>query len=110
MKDRRQYSRHDTGLQLEVFDLNSQQRIGRVADLSIDGFMLCSEVPIQVDSIIECRLVPAPPLDSIGEISLGADCLWSRPGDGEQHGWAGFHIIDIGDQQLAALERLLQHL
>jgi len=39
-----------------------------------------------------------------------ADCLWSRPGADQQHCWAGFHIIDLAEDQAAALEILLQHL
>jgi hypothetical protein len=36
--------------------------------------------------------------------------LWSRPGADGQHCWAGFHIIDLADDQAAALEVLLKHL
>ncbi|MBM7061500.1 PilZ domain-containing protein [Pseudomonas sp. UL073] len=110
MDDRRQHSRQNTELQLEVFDLNSGQRLGRVVDLSIDGFMLFSDTPVDVDSVIECRLVPAPPLDGLEEVKLGADCLWSRPGADDGHCWAGFHIIDLAEDQAAHLDNLLRHL
>ena len=43
MEERRQHSRHGTEMQLEVFDLNSGQRLGRIVDLSADGFMLFSD-------------------------------------------------------------------
>ncbi|MCY1283006.1 hypothetical protein D9M68_288120 [compost metagenome] len=108
MEDRRQHSRRNAGQQLEVFDLNNGQRLGRVVDLSIDGFMLLSDAPVHVDCVIECRLVPAPPLDGIPEVKLGADCLWSRPGADDQRYWAGFHIIDLAEGQAAALEELLK--
>ncbi|MGH8355278.1 MAG: PilZ domain-containing protein [Pseudomonas sp.] len=110
MDERRQHSRHPTGLQLEVFDLHSGQCLGRLVDLSADGFMLLSDGPQTVDSVLECRLVPATPVDGIGEIRLGADCLWSRPGADGQRCWAGFHIIDLAEDQAAALETLLQYL
>jgi hypothetical protein len=32
----------------------------------------------------------APSLHELGEIELGADCLWSRGGSDGQLGWAGF--------------------
>ena len=50
-------------------------RLGRVVDLSEDGFMLISETPPEADSIWECRLVLDQPLDGIHEIRVGADCL-----------------------------------
>lgn len=110
MEDRRQHSRHGTELQLEVFDLHSGQRLGRIVDLSSDGFMLFSDTPQRVDSLVECRLVSEQLVEGVGEIRLGADCLWSRPGADGQHCWAGFHIIDLAEDQAVALEVLLKHL
>ncbi|MOA45774.1 hypothetical protein D3C78_1682100 [compost metagenome] len=72
--------------------------------------MLVSDVPLEADSVWECRLVLGEPLQGIHEIRLGADCLWSRPGANGQHGWSGFHIIDLADDQASALEIVLQHL
>ncbi|MET1081092.1 MAG: PilZ domain-containing protein [Pseudomonas sp.] len=110
MDDRRQHSRQHTELQLEVFDLHSGQRLGRLVDLSADGFMLFSDNPQTADAVIECRLVSAQPIEGVTEVKLGADCLWSRPGADGQHCWAGFHIIDLAEDQVAALEVLLKHL
>lgn len=108
--ERRLYNRHNTGLQLEVFELHSGQRLGRVVDLSDDGFMLFSDTLLTADELVECRLVSEQMVDGICEITLAADCLWSRPGANEQHCWAGFHIIDLADDQAAALDILLKHL
>ena len=110
MEDRRQHSRHSTELQLEVFELHTGQRLGRVVDLSFDGFMLFSDTPHTADALLECRLVSEQVIEGVSEIKLGADCLWSRPGADGQHCWAGFHIIDLAEDQAAALEVLLKHL
>ena len=80
MEERRQHSRHGTEMQLEVFDLNSGQRLGRIVDLSADGFMLFSDTPHTADAVLECRLVCTSGSDAVQEVRLGADCLWSRPG------------------------------
>jgi hypothetical protein len=108
MDERRQQNRHATGLQLEVFDLHSEQRLGRIVDLSMDGFMLLSEMPLLADSVWECRLVPLTWVEGIEEVRLGADCLWTRAGEDERNCWAGFHIIDLADDQAALLETLLE--
>ncbi|MES2820539.1 MAG: PilZ domain-containing protein [Pseudomonadota bacterium] len=110
MDDRRLHSRQHTELQLEVFDLHSGNRLGRVVDLSADGFMLFSDTPHAADAVIECRLTSARAVEGISEVKLGADCLWSRPGADGQHSWAGFHIIDLAEDQAAALAVLLRHL
>lgn len=108
--ERRLHDRHSTDLDIEVFELHSHRRLGRVVDLSSDGFMLFSDTPLAADELVECRLVSEQVIEGVGEIQLVADCLWSRPGADGQHGWAGFHIIDLSEEQAAALEILLQHL
>lgn len=110
MEDRRQHSRHTPELQLEIFDLHTEKRLGRVVDLSADGFMLFSDGPQVADTLLECRLVAARAVEGVSEVRLGADCLWSRPGADGQHCWAGFHIIDLAEDQALALEVLLRHL
>ncbi len=110
MDDRRHHSRHGTDRQLEIFDQHSDRRLGRVVDLSVDGFMLLGDSPHMADMLVECRLVCAQPIEGVDEILFAADCLWSKPGADAQHCWAGFHIIDIADDQLAALQVLIDHL
>ncbi|MAE23389.1 PilZ domain-containing protein [Ectopseudomonas chengduensis] len=110
MEERRQHSRHGIEMQLEVFDLNSGQRLGRIVDLSADGFMLFSDTPHTADAVLECRLVCTSGSDAVQEVRLGADCLWSRPGADGRHCWAGFHIIDLAEDQAKALESLLARL
>ncbi len=110
MHERRRHSRQGTELQLEVFDLNTGQRLGRVVDLSIDGFMLFSDTLLAADAVWQCRLVCQTGQPEVEEIRLGADCLWSRPGADNQHYWAGFHIIDLAEDQAQALESLLARL
>jgi hypothetical protein len=110
MDDRRRHNRQHTELQLEVFELHSGERLGRVVDLSGDGFMLFGSRPQQADSVLECRLVSEQPIEGVNEVKLGVDCLWSRPGADGEHCWAGFHIIDLAEDQAAALQVLLEHL
>lgn len=110
MEERRRHPRQTTQLQLELYERHSGTRLGRLADLSLDGFMLFSESPLTADQVVECRLQSAEPLVGLESIVFAADCLWSRPGADGQHCWAGYHIIDMAEDQTAALQRLLNHL
>ena len=109
MDDRRQHSRHATPFVIEVSDLHSGRRLGRLVDLSEEGFMLASELPPEADTLWECRLQLDAPVEGVTEVRLGADCLWSRPGEGGQSGWCGFQIIDLADDQAEALAVLLRN-
>lgn len=77
--ERRSHSWHHAEVQLEVFELHTGQRLGRVVDLSADGFMLFSDTPQGADQLLEYRLVTEHAVDGVCEVTLGADCLWSRP-------------------------------
>lgn len=110
MKERRLHSRYHTDQRLELIERHTGRRLGRLVDLSLDGFMLFSEAPLNVDAVIECSLVLEAPIEDTATIQFAADCLWSRPGADNQHSWAGFHIIDIDDKHSSALQGLLKRL
>ncbi len=107
MNERRRHDRHSTVQHLEVFERHSGIRLGSLADLSPEGFMLFSEQPQAIDTVIECRLLLQQPLEGIDEIHLAADCLWSRPGAEGQNSWAGYQILDISEAHSAALQKLM---
>lgn len=109
MDDRRQHSRYQTTSLLEVFEQHSGRYLGRVADISSDGLMLCCTVPQPADTLVECQLVCSIPLNGVGELHFIGDCLWSRMGEPGQQCWAGYRIIDIDQPNTKALNALLQH-
>lgn len=110
MDERRQRFRQIPPLNIDVFDEHSGRRLGRIVDLSLDGFMLASDSPPAADSLWHCRLEFDRPVEGIRELHLGADCLWARAAEAGQAGWAGFQIIDLADDQLATLTLLLEYL
>ncbi|SHL17148.1 PilZ domain-containing protein [Phytopseudomonas punonensis] len=110
MDERRQHPRYSTATLLEVFEQHSDRYLGRVADLSNEGFMLCSTTSLPADSLVECRLACAALLAATSDLYFTADCLWSRNGAPGQQSWAGFQIIDIDALNAQLLQELIQHL
>ena len=108
--DKRKLARCKVGDILEVFDIHSERQIGRVVDISVEGLMLISQTPIEVNRIFQL-LIPLPmPLEGCNEIRLGVESLWTRESsDGTQH-WCGFHVICISDQDRDCIERMLSHI
>ncbi|WP_083329722.1 PilZ domain-containing protein [Pseudomonas argentinensis] len=106
MDDRRQHPRYRAASLLEVYEQHSETYLGRIADLSSEGFMLCSTTPHAADTLVECRLVG----DGMDEVRFTADCLWSRGGAIGQQSWAGYHIIDIDALNTRKLQGILEYL
>lgn len=106
MDDRRQHPRYQAASLLEVYEHYGETCLGRLADLSNEGFMLCSTTPQTADRLVECRLMG----ETIEAVHFIADCLWSREGAIGQQSWAGYHIIDIDALNAQKLEILLKQL
>lgn len=106
MDDRRQHPRYQALGLLEVYEQHSGTYLGRIADLSGEGFMLCSTMPQTADRLVECRLTG----ETMEDLHLIADCLWSREGAIGQQSWAGYHIIDIDALNVQKLHRLIEQL
>ncbi len=110
MQDKRKLARCTVDDILEVFDIHSERQIGRVVDISVEGLMLISQTPIEVNRIFQL-LIPLPmSLEGCNEIRLGVESLWAREsGDGTQY-WSGFHVICISDQDRDCIEQMLSHI
>lgn len=109
MNERRQHSRYQATTLLEVFEQHSGRYLGRVADISSDGLMLCCPTHQPADTLVECQLVCSTPLNGVNEVRFIGDCLWSRDGEPGQQCWSGYHIIDIDQPNTEAFNALLRH-
>lgn len=106
MTERRSNPRYTTEQALEAYDMNSALFLGRFVDASEDGFLLFCPQAVDVDSIWQIRVLEANDLSMRSLVSFGAECLWLRPADDDNHYWAGFHIIDISAQDAKTLQTL----
>ncbi len=105
-EERRISDRIDTPSgQIHVFDRMLGEEIGTVANISTTGFMLVADRKIDVDSILQLRLLTS---DTQEEFSLGAMCLWNSDASSSNTFWAGFHIIDISEDTQSQLDKLVE--
>ena len=84
-----------------------ERRLNQRHTISEDGFLLFCPQPVDVDSIWQVRVLAANDKRLKTLLTLGAECLWSRPADESNHCWAGFHIIDITVDDTKKLQALL---
>lgn len=102
--DSRQSHRLKPAASCHVIDALSASLLGEVLNISSDGLMLASPLSIGEGSIFQVDI--HCDLSDVGRISAGIECLWTEPyGNGGT--LAGFHIIDISDQDQDVLHCLL---
>lgn len=105
MEDQRQYPRKAIQGDVPVTDINTGRVIGRLVNLSANGMMLHVDQRIAPSSVFQFRFSLQEEGDGSDDISLGVENLWCNMGERQDTFWAGFHVIDIADEDR---ERLIQ--
>jgi PilZ domain len=108
LAERRRHPRSDCPHErvIEVADLISGRHLGRLVNVSVEGFLLVGPAPIEANAVLQLTLSTA---SSEGErrISVGAVCMWNSEAGHPGHYWSGFHMIDIPDGSAAFFASVL---
>lgn len=99
--EKRSNMRHVLDQICEVYDVDSEQRMGRLANISSRGLMLQTHNSVEINRIYSVRFQL-----SDQSIVVGIDCLWCEPADHPDLFWAGFQIVCIAEEH----ERMLAEL
>ena len=103
MREQRRHSRKPIGCALQVRNINRNQAIGCLVDLSEDGFMLLSNQPFDTGAVLQlCFDFPAA-IDGQLSVDLGAESIWCGAANKAEHFWTGFRIIDASAAAAATL-------
>lgn len=78
--------------------------IGRIGNLSSDGMLMVCDSEIAGDALFQLAFELDNAHGSAHSISVGVQEMWSEPANVPGQFWAGFHIIDISDTDLDAVE------
>ena len=92
---------------LEVYDLDSGQLLGRVVDLHIEGLMLISDSPIELNRAWALQINLPMTLNGISEFTLDAESLWNRESIGGQQYWTGLQFTELPDESRQCIERMV---
>ena len=92
--DKRRTRRRHLFYHLDVRDADSGTLLGRVGDLTPDGFLLMCEVPVQPEQDRRLRLVVDSELSDVVEIAAAARCRWCRPNPVSGYD-AGFEFLAL---------------
>ena len=103
MQEKRKFPRKPIGCALKVRDINRDQAIGCLVDLSEDGFMLLSDQPFDVGLVLQLSFDLPVSINGQMSIDLGVESLWCSAANKADHFWTGFRIIDASDTATATL-------
>lgn len=94
----RRIERHELPCFLQIFNRLTDKPIGFLGNVSADGMMLISQLPMMVDVNFELRLKVPDSEGNLHAIDLTATCLWSHEDINPQHYDSGFRVIQAPEE------------
>ncbi|MGH8437943.1 MAG: PilZ domain-containing protein [Pseudomonas sp.] len=108
MFDERRIERHQLPYFLKVFNRHTDQPIGYLGNVSEDGLMLISQLPMLVGPDFELQLKVVGRSGGMHLINLTASCLWCHEDQTPGHYDSGFMLLQA-PQEYAQLVRALRN-
>lgn len=94
----RRIERHQLPYFLQVFNRRTDKPIGYLGNVSEDGLMLISQLPMMVDVDFELRFKIPGPEGDFHSVDITATCLWSHEDVNPQHYDSGFSVTQASDE------------
>jgi len=105
----RRIERHQLPYFLQVFNRLTDKPIGFLGNVSEDGLMLISQLPMMVDVDFELRLKIPGADDTFHPIDLTVTCLWSHEDINPQHYDSGFRVLQAPEEYGQLINVLLNY-
>lgn len=108
VQDQRCISRHQLSGFLQVYNRHTGRPIGYLGNISPEGMMLISDLPMLLGACYELQLkLPSPTSAEVELLDFTARSHWCRADAAPGHYDCGFSIID-NQQAFAGLARALE--
>jgi hypothetical protein len=105
MIEHRRSRRRRVQTSIEVYDAMSEEVIGHLGNLSVDGLLMVSRRPIPDDALFQFMFtLPRGVSAHSRRIEVGVHEQWSEAARSPGQYWTGFRIIDISREDLKALD------
>lgn len=104
--EKRRKTRAEVDQTIEVKNTLLDVPIGRVVNVSEDGFMLIGQGEIKENCLYQLSFSFTQAVNNVYHLSLGAECLWVNETDAGEQYWAGFQVIDISESDMEVFAKL----
>lgn len=109
--EKRQRRRWELVFYLRIFDQSNGSLLGHVIDISEDGLMLLSEVPIELQKDYDLSLeMPSSGSNSNKKISIKARSIWQSKDTNPDLVDTGFQLIDPDMESVKTIQNLIDEL
>ena len=107
MEERRNTTRVKVTQLLSVFDRNHEEMLGNLVDISVQGFLLFSKKPVDIDTVWHLSIELPVEVAGSRTIRFGAESMWSDSIGEPPNYWTGFQIIDLASDEREKIIQLI---
>lgn len=104
--EKRKYPRKKASTILKVYDLNTGEYLGTVANISPGGILLITHLAIEANSVYQLRIELSSD-QAVETITFGGEILWIDHCRDSNKNWAGVAIIDISEGMIDRINQLI---
>lgn len=105
IQEMRNHNRVEVSEVIRVINRQTGAELGRLVNISEEGFMLLGSQSVPEDNILQLSL-EFESGNNTAPILIGVECLWCHSSSDQTQYWAGFYIIDISDEDLERVRHL----
>ncbi|RPI87745.1 MAG: PilZ domain-containing protein [Chloroflexi bacterium] len=107
MEDRRKLKRRYLMFYSRIFDRRNGALIGYLSDITTEGMMVISEVPLEKDIVHRFRMDLPEDIFGKGHMDFEALCVWNRQDVNPNFYISGFELKDLNDTDKNVIERII---
>ena len=95
MAERRRRNRKSTFHYTQVLDRDSGKQIGRLVNITTEGMMLITTLPLATGTKLPIRMVLPRMVNDVDELEFNAEVRWCKPDANPNYHAIGFKLENI---------------
>ena len=108
MSDKRILRRKESLFYLKIVDLSSGELIGRLVDITVDGFKLISKNSVELNKEFDLALELPESLDGDNKMEFRATSLHTKKDINPDYNDTGFKFVDLSRENLIKISIILK--
>ena len=105
-KERRSIQQHELNEYLTVYNRNTLREMGGIGNISGNGLMLISSVPVLIGAVYNMRIILPENGGQTRYLDFDARCHWCKPDVGPEYFDSGYSIVNAGHGVIDLVESL----
>jgi hypothetical protein len=108
MDDKRSRRRLHVISYLKVQEKVTDETLGRVVDMSMEGLGLFGQNPLTPDTKIELKMILPHAIEGRDEINFSGRVVWSQASDHPGFYDSGVQLVDVSEPDVVLLEQFIE--